>query len=87
MLENHNQTSGLQIWQGASKFQSKITLARGGSADLGNKITGIPPAGSVRQEGSEYKADIQGDEGVTVDEGNKIDSRNVEAAEDDGLRS
>jgi hypothetical protein len=78
--ESRTETSSPQVVLGRSVFKSKIKLGKGGSVDSGNKAFGHQSM-SIKVEGSEFGADIEGDENVKVDEGNKIDGRIVTTEE------
>ncbi|KAJ1328041.1 hypothetical protein MN608_07377 [Microdochium nivale] len=73
-----------QVWQGSSKFNSKINLGGRASANQGNSVTGRE-SGTIRQEGSDFGGEINGDEGARLSQGNRIDDMMNE--EEDGINN
>ena len=65
---------GAQVWQGSSKFNSKIRLGKRASASQCNSVTGHQ-SGTVRQEGCDYGGEISGDEEAQLSQGNKVDGK------------
>jgi len=77
---------GYKIVQRGSKFNSKINLGEGSSLDQGSKIH-VSPSKGIRQEGSQFGGDIQGDKSVKVSQENEINGQKAEAGENDSAES
>lgn len=75
-----------RIWQSSSTFNSTIKLGENASLDQGNRFDGSPSDG-IRQDGSRFEGEINGEKSSKLSQGNSINGHKAEASEDEGAES